>query len=363
MSTLKDASEVIEEQAEHIDAKRQHEVDAIIRSLRSKLKEKDRGYKMALADLEMANDQLEVMGAVQDRVADIEPIEPMLSEGKGEALAVGILSDIHPSVRIRPETVGGKNEHNLEVSKKRQQAFFKGFCRLTEIERSGQNVPRALIFLGGDVTGNMIHDELKETNLLTPQQEVLFELDRIEEGLIFLQENGGFKDITVVCSHGNHDRDTKEKQFENHAEHSLTWTLYHVLKRDFDLRNKENKGVKGYSPVKFEIATGYLTVKEIYGRKVRFHHGDAIKYSGGVGGPTIAINKALDKWNMLEHVDLDLFGHMHWSMSDQRFFCNGSVCGYSSYALHNKYPFEVPRQWFLLLDKKRWLTSQRYIYL
>jgi hypothetical protein len=337
-----------------IDATKQYTVDQAIQKLRRQLDSEKAQHKVTVQDLTTALTKLDAIGFVEDRGVTVDPIEPLLPSGEGEATAVGVLSDVHPFTRIRPETVNGKNEFNPDICRARLKKFFQGLLSLTNIERSGQKVNRLLLFLGGDITGNMIHDELKETNYGTPQEEVLFMLDQLETGIEFLLEHGGFDEIRVVGSHGNHDRDTKKKQFENQAEHALTWTLYHVLKRDLERRHKN---------LKMDVAVGYHHILPIYGRKVRLHHGDSVRYSGGVGGPTIAINKAISVWNQTDPVDLDIFGHMHWSMSDQRFFCNGSVCGYSTYALANKFPFEVPRQWFLLLDKKRWLTSQRYIYL
>ena len=339
---------------ESIDATKQHSVDEALGKLRRELDSKDAAYNSLRGDYADAVARLEAIGFVEERGVSVTPIEADKRSGEGEATAFVALSDVHPFTRIRPETVNGKNEYNPDICKDRLAQFFRSTMQLVEIERGGQNVKRLVLFLGGDITGNMIHDELKETNYGTPQEEVLFMLDQIESGVDFLVESGNFDEIRIIGCHGNHDRDTKRKQYENQAEHALTWTLYHVLKRDLERRHDN---------VKMDVAVGYHYILPIYGRKIRLHHGDSIRYNGGVGGPTIAINKAISVWNQTDPVDLDIFGHMHWSMSDQRFFCNGSVCGYSTFALANKYPFEVPRQWFILLDKNRWVTSQRYIYL
>jgi hypothetical protein len=339
---------------EHVDAKKQHAVDAKVAELNRQIDSHKNRYKEVAAENHGLLARLGAAGFVEERGVEITPIEPQSQSKEGEAVALGMLSDIHPFTRVRPETVNGKNEYNPDICSKRLTKFFKGFLRLVEIERSGQNIHRAILHLGGDIIGNMIHDELRETNYGTPQEELLFMLENIESGIDFLLKHGKFKEIRVICSHGNHDRDTKRKQYENQAEHALTWTLYHILRRDYALRDKR---------VTVDIATGYHQILNIFGRKVRFHHGDAVRYHGGVGGPTIPINKAIAAWNTTDPVDLDCMGHWHWSMSDQKFFINGSVCGYTTYALENKFPYEPPRQWFLLLDKKRWITASRYIYL
>jgi len=350
--------ERVESFSQHLDAKKQHAVDRVVSDIRHDLERERAKYKELLHDYEGVMQKLELVSKIDETGTHPRPIEPMSKDGTGEATALMMLSDVHPYARVRPETIGGLNKHTPQISEMRQRNFWRGGMNLVEIERSGQNIPRLLVFLGGDLLGNILHPDAIETNYGTPQQELLFELERLQEGLDFCWENGKFKEIRVICCHGNHDRDTKFKQYENQALHAHTWVLYHILKRDYERRNKK----EGWN-VQFDIAEGYHSVLPIYGRKIRFHHGDAVFYQGGVGGPTIPINKAIDKWNTGGAVDLDIFGHWHMTMSDSRFFCNGSVVGYSAYSLERKFPYEVPRQWFLLLDQKRWVTSQRYIYL
>ena len=335
----------------HVNAQKQHAVDKTIDQYKREMESMKRNYSQLMDDYAEAMARINGMEAVDDATRGTHDIEPMTNKAEGEATVLAMLSDVHPFTRVRKATVSGMNEFNPDICSKRLDRFFKGVVRLTEIERSGQNIPNLVLHLGGDLIGNQIHEELKETNYGTPQEEVLFMLEHIESGLNFIMEHGGFKSISVVCSHGNHDRDTRRKQYENGAEHALTWTLYHVLKRDYK------------DAINFQIAAGYHHYMNIYGRKVRFHHGDAVNYNGGVGGPTIPINKAIAEWNKTQTADLDCFGHFHQALSGGRFFTNGSVIGYSTYAVENKCPFEEPRQWFILLDKKRWITSQRYIYL
>lgn len=338
--------------AEHVDAKKQHAVDRKLEDLHAEIGLWKNRYNQLRVDAEEADNKLALMIGMESTTFRRHRIEPLSqAAGSGEATVVAMLSDIHPYSRVRPDTVNGVNEFTPEICSKRLDRFFKGLVRLTDIERSGQNIPNLLLHFGGDMIGNQIHEELKESNYGTPQEELLFMLNHLGSGIEFLLTHGGFKTITIPCSHGNHDRSTRKKQFENQAEQALTWTLYHVLQREFKER------------VKFIIAPGYHQIIDVYGRKLRFHHGDAVRYSGGIGGPTIPINKAIAEWNKTEPVDYDFFGHFHQAISGGRFFTNGSVIGYNTYALEKKCAFEPPRQWFVLLDKKRGVTSQRFIYL
>jgi hypothetical protein len=340
---------------DHINIEKRHEVERVVSGLEDDLLKERVAYKSLLEDYNDALARLKEMDSLSEIGVKPRPISPVTPTGKGEATALIVLSDVHPFNRVRPQTVNGLNKYSPEISEIRQRNFWQRALRLVEIERSGQYIPNLLVHFGGDMVGNTLHDDAKETNSGTVQEEMKFQLEQLESGLDFMWKNGKFKWIRVVCSSGNHDRDTKFKQHENQTEHSFAHTIYYVLKRDYAKRRGWN--------VTFDLATGYHCILDVYGRKIRFHHGDDIRFAGGVGGLSIPVNKAIDRWNISGHVDLDVFGHWHTSLHDPRFIINGSVIGYTAYALSQKLPFELPRQTFALLDKKRWLTSYRYIYL
>ena len=109
--------------------------------------------------------------------------------------------------------------------------------------------------------------------------------------------------------------------------------------------------------VTFKIADGIHSYVQIYDQTVRFQHGHAIKYGGGVGGIYIPVNKSIAQWNRARHADLDIFGHFHQQVDGGNFLCNGSLIGYSAYALSIKASFEPPKQTLILIDKKRGKTA------
>ena len=138
-----------------------------------------------------------------------------------------------------------------------------------------------------------------------------------------------------MCHSGNHARTTKKQRIATEAGNSLEHYMYYVM-RD---RYKEN------SRVKFQIATGYHSYVTFFDKYVvRFHHGHQINYQGGVGGITIPVNKAIAQWNKARLANLDVFGHFHTKFDGGNFFCNGSLIGYSAYAVSIKASFEKPSQ-------------------
>ena len=110
---------------------------------------------------------------------------------------------------------------------------------------------------------------------------------------------------------------------------------------------------RGNKRVTFLIADGYLSYVKVYDFMIRFHHGHAMKYGGGIGGLFIPTFKAISQWQKMKHADLDCFGHFHQFKDGGNFICNGSIIGYNSFALQIKADYETPRQTFFLIDSKR----------
>jgi hypothetical protein len=95
---------------------------------------------------------------------------------------------------------------------------------------------------------------------------------------------------------------------------------------------------------------------QVYDTTIRFQHGHAIKYGGGVGGIYIPVNKAIAQWNKARHADLDVFGHFHQQRDGGNFVVNGSLIGYNAFAMSIKADYEQPKQALFLMDKKRGRT-------
>jgi hypothetical protein len=105
--------------------------------------------------------------------------------------------------------------------------------------------------------------------------------------------------------------------------------------------------------LEWHIATGYQVMVKLWDYTIRFHHGDAVNYGGGVGGLTIPLRKAISGWNTVQHADLDVCGHFHQLTDGGDFIVNGSLIGYNAYALRVKARYEHPQQAWFLVDSKR----------
>jgi len=268
-------------------------------------------------------------------------IIPNTGLGISEATAVVILSDWHCEEMVRSETVNGKNLFNLERAKKRADRCFQKIVSLTKKEQQDVTINNMVIGLLGDFISGNIHEELLENCQLRPMEAILFAQGLIESGILFLLENTKLN-LTFVCHVGNHTRITKKVHISTEQGNSLESLMYCSLRQRFISEPR----------VKFIIAEGYHSYLDVYGTKIRFHHGHSLRYQGGIGGLTIPVNKAIAQWNKIIPVDLDIFGHWHTYMHMKNFVANGSLIGYNAFALSIKADFDVPKQAYFLIDKR-----------
>jgi hypothetical protein len=115
--------------------------------------------------------------------------------------------------------------------------------------------------------------------------------------------------------------------------------------------------------VHWMVGNGYHNTQTVMGRTCRFHHGDGLRYQGGVGGITIPVNKAIAQWNKVKRVDFDFFGHWHTYMWNYpTWVSNGSLIGYSPYSVEIKADFQHPTQTFAVIDTRYGMTESLPIF-
>ena len=105
----------------------------------------------------------------------------------------------------------------------------------------------------------------------------------------------------------------KERRVSTEAGNSLEWLMYTSIAKYF----KHNPRVM------VMVNKGYLSYLEVYDRTIRFSHGHNVRYAGGVGGIYIPLNKAINQYNKIRHVYLDVLGHFHTLRDGGNFIENG----------------------------------------
>lgn len=308
------------------------------------------------AGLLLANDKLEneksILLGLHDRGnAKAWSRTPKIT--KGEAVAVLLLSDLHLEEVVRPETVNGLNEFNPKIAEKRLQSVIERFLLIGEHQfRSLSKVDELLVWLGGDLISGYIHDELVEQNAMSPLRACIFAEGLLEKCLRTILERGNYQRIRIVCSDGNHDRTTHKVRAATRADNAYSMLVYEHLRG----RLAECKTID------WSIAKGQFVYVDVLGHKVRFTHGDTVKYGGGVGGISVPLNKAVKRWDELIKADLTCLGHFHnWNWSEPgKWIINGCLPGTTPYGLN--FGGNEPCQTALLITKKHGVVDAKRLF-
>lgn len=312
-------------------------------NLISKHQDLKKRYETCLSELTETQKQLEALINLRNTAANPYKIAPTNVKKNSESTMVIVASDWHLEESIDPSTVNGLNEFNLQIAEERANTFFQKSLLMYNLVGKSFNIRNCVLALLGDFINGYIHEEFVEENNLSPTQTLLLAKKILISGIDFLLEKADFDEIVVPCSIGNHGRTTLKSRVSSAYKNSFEWLLY----KDLEFHYQNNKKVK------FIVSNSYHTFLNLYDKYlIRFHHGDAIRYSGGVGGLSVPVNKAIAQWNKSIPAYLDVFGHWHQSLEGGNFISNGSLVGFNSYATFIKASYEIPQQSMFIINEQ-----------
>lgn len=281
--------------------------------------------------------------------APLKPIKRReFASGLREATAVAMLSDAHVEERVKPSDTPSGNFYNLDIAALRLERFFAGIEWKIEMYRSRFAIRDLLLWYGGDLVSGHIHDENVETSAFPPIAACLWIQPRLVDGVRRLVDRLKLERLQLVCSYGNHGRDTRKPRRATGAHHSYEWSMYQQIAQ---LLSDDPRIEVLADPSAHQYA-------KAYDFDLHFHHGDETSYQGGVGGITIPLNKAVAQWDKVRRCHYHHFGHWHQYQDTGNMVVNGSVIGFNAYAMSIKASPEDPQQAFYLLDSKRGKTCK-----
>lgn len=356
MSKRKNASEAdaLERvfEAQRLPAAERLKIKRMIAARDEKLAE----ARETVAELQRQNDILESRVALMAGLKDAKKLRAWSKPRRvksGSADAVVLISDVHCEETVRAEEVNHQNEYTLDIADRSIRETFSRALHLVEDARNLANVRQLKLWIGGDLISGHIHDELRENNSLTPLAACRWIKSRLMAGIELLHSQGGFDDILIVTNHGNHGRDTPKNRSAGEKDRSYEYDLY------LEMRD----ATSGLKNVRWQIAEGAHNYVDIQGHVARFHHGHKVKYGGGVGGVYIPLNKATYAWNQSKKADLNFCGHFHqYTTIGRNTLMNGSIIGYSPFAIDIKAPYEPALQAMAVVDRERGMTRAMPIF-
>lgn len=258
----------------------------------------------------------------------------------GSRYAVALFSDAHIEETVLPSSVLGMNEYNIHIAEKRIQAYFQNLCECLKEDKVDDLIFASL----GDTISGYIHEELAQSNGLSPLEATYKAQSLIYGGLKYLCEETKLNSIKFIGIVGNHGRTTKKIQHANGFKMSYEWLMYQNIKKFCEMDNL---------PIEFCIPESEVAIVNTPdGQKFIFAHGFQIKGSGTgtVCGIYPALNRLALKWGKVFGQDKIYIGHFHQCVSIANAVVNGSIIGFNTFALSNGMAAEEPAQMYEVYD-------------
>lgn len=272
------------------------------------------------------------------------------------AIPILVFSDWHIEERVDGNTINNLNEYSPEIAKERINKLFNRSRKLIQHLDKFVNIDTVYVLLNGDMITGYIHDELKETNYLSPTQAIRLCKQHIIGGLEYLKKELGLKKIIVQCNYGNHGRSTDKRRHSGTAyKNSYEWLMYQDI-ADYFMNDEV---------FEFHVSNSLISYYNFRNGKKNFTlrtwHGDNLKFQGGVGGLTIPLNKLIYRLDQNKPADYNIIGHFHTLFeANKKCLVNGSLIGYNGYAHDLGLEYEAPKQAMLLLDTERMEIRAKY---
>lgn len=326
-------------QAEYLRQLRKLESDNL--KLDAQLKLTNKKLKQSEFDLGESEDRQKILLATQDDL----PTGTLVKAPKASssnATAIVCWTDWHVEETILSGAVNGLNRFNLKVADARIKKTVENTIRCIEVAKKLSKIDDLVIWLGGDFITGYIHEELQESNSLSPVEAIEWAQERLFLGIRSLSQALKPSSIRVVGNVGNHSRTTQKMRVSTTTQNSYEWLMYNNLSKFCQLDGLVSD---------WKLPEGYLSYLEIQGHNVRFHHGDAIKYGGGIGGINIPVNKAISQWNKAKPAVLDIFGHWHQWIDQWNWNSVGCLIGYGPFSLKIKADYQPPTQTVIVMDR------------
>lgn len=328
-------ADTIKKEIDNVSLQRQRSVDS-------------KKIKILTDKLISINDEMDSL--LQVGAVETYKIESTDNHSKSPATAIILASDWHYEESVKSSQVNGLNKFNTLIAKERAEKFFRVTAQLIGVHQREYDIDNLILALLGDFISGSIHEDLQESNNIQPTQAIWEVQQIIASGIEYLLANTNVN-LVIPCSSGNHGRLTDKQRVQTEYGNSLEILMYNQLAKFFANEHR----------IKFVISDSYLTYINVYKYTLRFHHGHALKYGGGVGGIFIPAFKAISQWNKSKMADWDFFGHFHQLKDGANFISNGSLIGYNAYAIKIKADYEKPKQAFVIIDEQRGLDVVRKI--
>lgn len=249
-----------------------------------------------------------------------------------------LASDWHFGEVVDPSQVGGLNEYNLQIARRRARRLIETTIDLLRNHVVNANYPGIVFAIAGDMVSGDLHEELTATNEIEIMPTVMELFGTLCWCIETLADN--FDRVFIPCCSGNHGRNTHKTRHKGRNFTNFDWLVYCLLAKRFE---KDKR-------ITFHIPNGPDTIYSVFGHRYLLTHGDKLGNGGdgiiGAIGPIIrGDHRRRGRQSQIgQPYNTLICGHYHQLIQLERVIVNGSLKGYCEYAYTNGYGFERPRQ-------------------
>lgn len=287
---------------------------------------------------------------------------PFVKSVSSSGVPMVMWSDWHWGEVVSSAEVGGVNTFNARVASARVQRLVAATIDLCKNHMTNPDYPGIVVCLGGDFMSGNIHEELRETNWGTVQQQFV-EVQGQLEGVLRTMADV-FGRVFVPCVVGNHGRNTIKPRAKGRVFENFEWNIYQQLARTFANDDRFMFQIPGETDAYFTVA----------GHRFLLTHGDCLGVRGGDGiigalGPITrgAFKVGRSEAQIGRDFDTLLMGHWHTYIPRGEaapVIVNGALKGYDEYArLMLRVPYSRPSQALWFVHPERGITAQWQVYL
>lgn len=350
-----DLDALIEQRRSIADDVAAHRVQADAAASRARLKDAAK----RIAELE---DRIkDLMWAAKASFSPSEWTLPSHPRRKREHMPYLLTSDFQIGEVVRAEETEAGYGYNSTIFRSRYRRMIDTTIYLsTEHAGSNWKFPGIIYARGGDTISGDIHDELKVTNDLTPEEAVQCAFEEESAGIAKLADAFGRVEVKTPGAAGNHDRSTLKPWAKQASRRSYDRLVAFMLANHF----------KSDPRVCFQTSESFDVYFPIYNLKILLTHGDRMGSGGGQGfvGPAATIMRGVQKVVMEQaalgrHVDRVDHGHFHYPMYLPWVLSNGTTVGYSEYAKSFRMRPQPPQQALLYHHPRRGVVDFKPIIL
>lgn len=271
------------------------------------------------------------------------------SKGKAGVVACLALNDLHLDEVVDPAQINGYNAFDRDIAQIRLKCLGERTIDLLHNYVGGVRITGLVIFMGGDNISGNIHEELRETNVATVMQTVVYWVPQLAALIGMFAEE--LASVHLVCVPGNHDRNSRKPVHKNRVQDSFDWIIYHWLADHF--KNTPN--------VTFQISDSPDANIDVLGTKFLLTHGDQFRGGSGISGSLSPLllgqhRKTRREQAMGRSFDHLVMGHFHQYFAGKGLIMSGALKGYDEFAFNCNFEPERPSQALWIVSPKHGVT-------